>query len=100
MPVTAHTFFYTPARTDDVVQALQQVTADLKHIERRVVDHRSVVYSTRRSLFEAPADVRIVATPLSAGGSDVRIALQASGRRSMTARAADRLSDRIQKALR
>jgi len=104
MPVTAHTYFYTPARADSVVQALQHLVTDLKHVERRYFDSRSVAFSTRGSLFEAPADVTIVTTPLTTGGSDVRIALQTTtrrttSRRSLTTRAADRLSARIQKAL-
>ncbi|MEV7610316.1 hypothetical protein AB0N61_12625 [Microbacterium sp. NPDC089320] len=104
MPTTAHTYFYTSVRADSVVQALQHVVTDLKHVEWRVFDSRSVAFGTRGSLFEAPADVRIVTTALAAGGSDVRIAVQSTTRRSttrrtMTTRAADRLSLRIQKAL-
>ncbi len=104
MAVTAHTYFHTPARADSVVQVLRQLVTELKHVEWRVFESRSVAFSTRGSLFEAPADVRIVTTPLTDGGSDVRIALQTTthrsmSRRAMTTRAADRLSVRIQRAL-
>ncbi|AQY03111.1 MULTISPECIES: hypothetical protein [Microbacterium] len=99
MPVTVHTYFYTPARADSVVRVLQQLTTELKRVEWRVSDHRSVAFSTRRTLFGGAADVRVVATPLAEGGSDVRIALQAPTRRRTTTKAADRLSERIQRAL-
>ena len=90
MPVTVHTYFHTPARADSVVRVLQQLTTQ-KHVEWRVSDHRSVAFSTRRTLFAGPADVRVVATPMSEGGSDVRIALQSPTRRRTTSTAADRL---------
>ncbi|KQQ67147.1 hypothetical protein [Microbacterium sp. Leaf320] len=99
MPVTVHTNFHTPAQADSVVRVLQQLTTELKHVEWRVSDHRSVAFSTRRTLFAGPADVRVVATPMSEGGSDVRIALQSPTRRRTTSTAADRLSERIQRAL-
>lgn len=99
MPVTVHTYFYTPARADSVVRVLQQLTTELKHVEWRVSDQLSVAFSTRRTLFEGPADVRVVATPMTSGGSDVRIALQSPTRRRTTSKAADRLSERIQRAL-
>ncbi|WP_341955849.1 hypothetical protein [Microbacterium sp. LWH13-1.2] len=99
MPVTVHTNFHTPAQADSVVRVLQQLTTELKHVEWRVCDHRSVSFSTRRTLFAGPADVRVVATPMSEGGSDVRIALQSPTRRRTTSTAADRLSQRIQRAL-
>ena len=99
MPVTVHTYFFTPARAESVVRVLQELTTDPKRIEWRVSDQRSVSFSTRGGLFAAPADVRVVATPMTAGGSDVRIALHSSTRRWATSKAADRLSARIQRAL-
>ena len=63
------------------VRVLQQLTTELKRVEWRVSDHRSVAFRTRRTLFGGAADVRVVATPLAEGGSDVRIALQAPTRR-------------------
>lgn len=102
MRATAHTSFYTPAGSDSVMSALQQITGELKTVDWRVVDRRAVAFSTRRTLLAGSREVRVVATPL-AGGSDVRIVLHAtpgrSTREATTRRAIERLSARIQTAL-
>lgn len=102
MRATAHTNFYTPAGSDSVMSVLQQITAELKTVDWRVVDRRAVAFSTRRTLFAGSKEVRVVATPL-AIGSDVRIVLHAtpgrSTREATTRRAIERLSARIQSAL-
>ncbi|WP_136032824.1 hypothetical protein [Microbacterium sp. PF5] len=101
MRAVAHTSFHTSAEADSVLAAVRRIAERRHHAEWRIVDDRRVVFTTRGSAFSGPQTVHVAAAALP-DGSDVRIALEEPERgHARRARgAADRLSARLQLALR
>ena len=101
MRAVAHTSFHTPAATDSVLDAVRRIAERQRRAEWRILDDRRVVFTTRGTAFSGPRTVHVAAAALRTG-SDVRIALEepAGGHARRVRGAADRLSARLQLALR